>query len=154
MASNLLKNRIVIEIAHECLQLSNNGFSNVRLSGKVGTFPEVYATAVDTNSGVDYLVGMTGRSESKDNGDWDPLFNMVRTEDDRTRGKALAEELNMVTAFVAIALRKTDCSYAAYFGEWATLGFPRSIPMLMGERSKYRQLAPYTKDKRVGTFFS
>jgi hypothetical protein len=154
MASNLVKNRIVIEIAHECLQLSRNGFSNVGLNRKMGTFPDVYVTALDTNNCVDYLVGITGRAETKDNGDWDPLFNLVRTEDDRKRAKALAEGMNKAMAFVAIALRKADYSYAAYFGEWASLGFSRSIPMLTSERSKYRQLAPYTKDTRVATFFS
>jgi hypothetical protein len=113
----------------------------------------VYATALDTINHVDYLIGITGRAENKDTGDWDPLFNLVRTDAGHARAKSLAVAMNKRLAFVAIAL-KSDSSYAAYFGELAVIGFPRSIPMLPADRLKYRQLAPYAQDKRVAEFFS
>jgi hypothetical protein len=78
MTSNIVKNRIVVALARECLQ--SNGFANVGVNRENGTFPDVYATALDTTNGVDYLIGITGRAENKENGDWDPLFNLVRTD--------------------------------------------------------------------------
>ena len=154
MTSNIVKNGIVIELASERLQSSGNGFANVEMNKKNGTFPDVYATAHDTIRHVDYLIGITGRAENKENGDWDPLFNLVRTDADHERAKSLAVAMNKKPAFVAIALRKSDNSYAAYFGELDAIGFPRSIPVLPADRLKYRQLVPYAQDKRVAEFFS
>jgi hypothetical protein len=72
----------------------------------------------------------------------------VRTNDDREKAIALAKKRNKRLAFVAIPLRRPD-SYAAYFDELDTIGFPRSVPMLARDRSKYRLIAPYTPDVRV-----
>jgi hypothetical protein len=60
-----------------------------------------YATALDTSNRVDYLVGITGRAETKDDGDWDPQFNFVRTGGDHERAKALVADMNKKLAFVA-----------------------------------------------------
>jgi hypothetical protein len=148
MKSNAAQNRLVIQLACECL--SSNGFTRVVPTKEQGTFPDIYVTALDSSSGVEYLVGITGRVETKADGDWDPLFNLVRNEDGRGRSRALANLLNRTLAFVAIALRDSDGSYAAYFWELEPIGFPRSIPMLPADRSRYRRLAPYTPDTRVG----
>lgn len=154
MTSNIAKNRIVIALARECLRASGSGFVNVEISKNEGTFPSVYATALDTTRQVNYLIGITGRAENMENGDWDPLFNLVRTDTDHARAKSLAAAMNKKPAFVAIALCKMDSSYAAYFGELNGMGFPRSIPMLPEDRLKYRELAPYTKNERVAEFFA
>lgn len=76
------------------------------------------------------------------------------TDADHERAKSLAAAMNKKLAFVAVALRKSDNSYAAYFGDLETIRFPRSILMLPADRSKYRQLGPYAHDKRVAEFFS
>jgi hypothetical protein len=147
MKSNVTQNRLVIELA--CESLTRSGFTDVNPSKDQGTFPNAYVTALDSSNGVEYLVGITGRVETKADGDWDPLFNLVRQEDDRRKARALAESMNRTLAFVAIALRESDGSYAPYFEELDRIGFPRSIPMLPADRSTYRQLAPYTQDARV-----
>jgi hypothetical protein len=147
MKSNTTQNRLVIELA--CEALTRSGFTNVDPSKDQGTFPDVYVTALDSSSDVEYLVGVTGRVETKADGDWDPLFNLVRHENDRRRARALAESMSRTLAFVAIALRESDGSFAPYFWELDRIGFPRSIPMLPPDRSRYRQLAPYTQDPRV-----
>jgi hypothetical protein len=146
MKSNIAQNRLVIELACECL--TNGGFKNVARNKDQGTFPDAYATALDRTTGIEYLVGITGRVETKADGNWDPLFNLVRTDDDRKNAIALAKNKKKRLAFVAIALR-LDGSYAAYFGELDPIGFPRSIPMLPPDRSAYRQIAFYTPDVRV-----
>ena len=66
----------------------------------------------------------------------------------RRKATALADSMNRTLAFVAIPLRQSDGSYAAYFDELDPIGFPRGIPMLPHER-RYRQIAPYTPDQRV-----
>jgi hypothetical protein len=50
---------------------------------------------------------------------------------------------------VAVALRQSDGSYAAYLAVLDPIGFPRSLPMLPSDRSRYRQIASYTPDVRV-----
>ena len=147
MKTNVAQNRLVIELACECL--TNSGFKRVARNKDQGTFPDAYATALDSTTGIEYLVGITGRVETKADGHWDPLFNLVRTNDDRTKARALAKSVNKKLAFVAIALRRSDGSYAAYFGELDPIGFPRSLPMLPTDRSGYRRIASYTPDVRV-----
>jgi len=147
MKSNVAQNRLVIKLACECL--TNNGFKNVARNKDQGTFPDAYATALDGITGIEYLIGITGRVETTAEGDWDPLFNLVRSDEDRGRARALAKSMNKRLAFVAIALRLSDGSYAAYFGELDPIGFPRGLPMLPSNRSEYRQLATYIPDARV-----
>ena len=154
MTSSSAKNQIVIELASECLRLSRSGFANVTINQKQGTFPDVYGSASDLNNNIHYLIGITGRSERKVNGDWDDRFNLVRNDRDHERAKELVSKLKKEPAFVAIAFREADYSYTAYFGELNLIGFPRAIPMLPNDRSNYRQLIPYTKDKRVERYFS
>jgi hypothetical protein len=147
MKSNVAQNRLIIELARECLD--KNGFTNPAPNKRQGTFPYVYVTTRDPGNGVEYLVGITGRVETRADGTWNPSFNLVRTDDDRSKARDLANYMNRTLAFVAIALRETDASYAAYFGKLDAIGFPRDIPMLPPDRSSYRQLAPFTKDGRV-----
>ena len=90
MKSRVQQNCLVIEIACECLE--RNGF-DVKRNKDQGTFPNAYAIAVDSSSHVEYLVGITGRVETKANGDWDPLFNLVRSENDRSEAIALAKRM-------------------------------------------------------------
>jgi hypothetical protein len=149
MKSAVEQNRLVIELACECLKLSGNGFKNVSRNKDQGTFPDVYATALDTRNGVDYLVGITGRVETTADGDWNARFNLVQSAGDLKKARTVANHMNKKLAFVAIPLRNSDGSYAAYFGELEPMGFPRSIPMLPSDRLRYRQLAPYTPDTRV-----
>jgi hypothetical protein len=146
MKSNVAQNRLVIKLACECL--TNGGFTNVARNRDQGTFPDTYATAIDATTGIEYLVGITGRVETKADGTWDPQFNLVRTDDDRRKARALAKSMNKKLAFVAIALRLSDESFTAYFGELDPIGFPRSLPMCPPHRAG-RQIAPYTPDVRV-----
>ena len=146
MKSNVVQNRLVIRLVCECL--TKSGFKNVVRNRDQGTFPDIYATALDITIGIEYLVAITGRVETKADGTWDPQFNLVRTNDDRKRARALAQSMNMRLAFVAIPLRRLDGSYAAFFGELDPIGFPRSLPMLPPHRSG-RQIVPYTPDVRV-----
>ena len=74
---------------------------------------------------------------------------MVRADGDRREAMMLGKRMSEVLAFVAIALSKNDGGYEAYFGELERIGFPRSIPMLPHERSKYRRLGAHTNDSRV-----
>ena len=149
LKSNIRQNRLVIKLACECLNSSGSGFANVNRNNDQGTFPHTYATARDTQTGIEYLIGITGRGERKADGDWDPEFNLVRTEENRREARALAARMKKKLAFVAIALRKADGAYAAYFGELDTIGFPRAIPMLPFDRTRYRQLSGYPQDVRV-----
>jgi hypothetical protein len=146
MPNTIKQNRLVIELACECLR--NNGFTNVNRNKDQGTFPNVYATATD--SGIQYLVGITGREETSADAGLNPAFNIVRTATDRRRARVLARNMGTVLAFVAVALRREDSSYSAHFGELERIGFPRSIPMLPRDRVDYRPLAIHTHDTRVG----
>jgi hypothetical protein len=152
MKSNIHQNRLVIELACECLNAG--GFANVTMNKDQGTFPHAFATARDTQSGVEYLIGITGRVEGKADGDWNREFNLVSTAEDRRKAKLMAARMKKMLAFVAIALRRSDRTYAAYFGELDAIGFPRAIPMLPADRGKYRQLAAYTQDARVSELLS
>ncbi len=147
MNSKIRQNRLVIELA--CESLNSSGFASVNRNKNQGTFPTLYVTAHDTSSGEEYLIGISGRVEHKADGDWDPAFNLVRSEDDRRKAQALAKHLKKKLAFVAVALRKADGAYAAYFGELDAIKFPRAVRMLPSDRRKYRQLAPYRQDDRV-----
>jgi hypothetical protein len=147
MKKNIAQNRLVIEIARECLH--KNGFTNPYPNKHQGTFPAVHITTRDPKNGIDYLVGIAGRVETRADGTQNPTYNLVRTEDDLTKAADLAKETNRTLAFVAIALREKDGSYAAYFDELSRIGFRRDVPMLSSDRSKYRQLAAYTPDARV-----
>jgi hypothetical protein len=149
MKSSAAQNRLVIVLA--CESLTRRGFLNVNPSKDQGTFPNVYVTALDSSNDVEYLVGITGRVETKAAGDWDPLFNLVRHEDDRRRARMLAKSMNRMLAFLAIALRESDGSYAPYFWELEPIGFPRSIPMLPGDREGYRRLLLPRKTLGSGT---
>jgi hypothetical protein len=145
MSSRIEQNRLVIEIACECLK--QNGFMHVNRNRDQGTFPDVYVTA-DRN-GILYLIGITGREETGADGEPNPSFNLVRTEGDRRKAKTLAQNTSRVLAFVAVALRREDGKYSTYFEELDRIGFPRSIPMLPQERSNYQSLAIGTYDARV-----
>jgi hypothetical protein len=83
--------------------------------------------------------------ETKADGNQNDRFNLVRSEADREDAEALAKKLQKGRAFVAIALRASDATYAAYFGKLAL--FPKQV--LMKNRSNYKQLAPYTPDNRI-----
>lgn len=143
---NHKQNRLVIMLACECLK--NKGFTNANPNKDQGVFPDVYVTAADRN-GIQYLVGITGREETRADSEPNPSFNLVRNGDDRRKARVLAQNMSRVLAFVAVALRRKDGSYSAYFNELERIGFPRSIPMLPQDRSNYRPLAIHTHDTRV-----
>jgi hypothetical protein len=147
MKTNVAQNRLVIELARECLH--NNGFTNPYLNKHQGTFPAVNITTRDPRNGVEYLVGITGRVETTADGAINPAFNLVQSADDLTRARDFAKNMNRVLAFVAVAFREKDASYAAYFDELTRIGFRRAVPMLPSDRAKYRLLATYTPDPRV-----
>ena len=109
---NIAKNRLAIEIGCECLNA--NGFSNVARNKDQGTFPHTYVTATDTRTGVEYLIGITSRVEVGADGKLNPAYNVVHSAADRREAKALAEHLKRKPAFVAIVLRETNGSYAAF----------------------------------------
>ena len=73
MPNRIKQNRLVIEIACECLE--NDGFANVNQNKKQGTFPDVHVTA--ERDGIAYLIGITGREEIGVNGEPNPSFNMA-----------------------------------------------------------------------------
>jgi hypothetical protein len=128
MKTNVAQNRLVIEIARECLR--KNGFTNPQPNKHQGTFPTVYITTRDPTNGVEYLVGITGRVETKADGTLNPTFNLVRTHNDLTKAANLAKTMNRELAFVAVALREKDRSYAAYFDDISRIGLRRDVPML------------------------
>ena len=113
-----------------------------------GTFPAVHISTRDPKNGIEYLVGITGRVETRADGTLNPAFNLVQSARDLARAKDLAKNMNRVLAFVAVALREKDASYAAYFGELSQIGYRRAVPMLPSDRSKYRQFPSYTPDAR------
>jgi hypothetical protein len=155
MLRNLVQNRLAIEIACDCLKL--NGFAKVARNKDQGTFPDTYVTATDTRSGVEYLIGITSRGEVGADGKLNPAYNIVHSAADRRRAKALATHMKRRLAFIAIPLRETNGSYAAFFGELAPpLDFPIEVPMLPQDRLRlgYRQLAPFTPDARVKELFT
>jgi hypothetical protein len=154
MKRNLAQNRLAIEIACECL--NTNGFAKVARNKDQGTFPHTYVTATDTRSGVEYLIGITSRVEVGADGKLNPAYNVVHSAADRERAKALAKHMKRTLAFIAIVLRETNGSYAAFFGELAPLGFPIEVPMLPHDRLRlgYRQLGPFTPDARVKGLFA
>jgi hypothetical protein len=145
--SNVAQNRLVIVLARESLQ--RGGFTNVACNKDQGTFPHTYATARDAATGKEYLIGITGREERSADGGENKSFNLVRIDDDKRQARELAKSMDKELAFVAVALRKSDNSYAAYFRELEPIGFPRSIPMLQSNRSAYRPLTPYAPDMRI-----
>jgi hypothetical protein len=152
MLRNLRQNRLAIEIACECLNI--NGFAKVARNKDQGTFPDTYVTATDTLSGVEYLIGITSRGEVGADGKLNPAYNVVHSAADRRRAKVLATHMKRTLAFIAIPLRETNGSYAAFFGELAPLDFPIEVPMLPQDRLRYRQLAPFTPDARVKELFT
>jgi hypothetical protein len=154
MPSNIVLNRLTIELA--CESLTRGGFSNVYRNKDQGTFPDVYVTAFDPSTGVDYLICITGRVETKADGNWNDRFNLVQNEDDYRRATAMIRRNNKALAFIAIAFRESDASHAAYFRRIYPATLPRSIPMLPSDRGrlKYRQLTPYTQDVRVRELLS
>jgi len=154
MTSKIVQNRLTIELA--CESLTRGGFSNVYRNKDQGTFPDVYVTAFDPSTGVDYLICITGRVETKADGNWNDRFNLVQNADDHRRAAAMIRRNNKALAFVAIAFRESDASYAAYFRRIYPATLPRSIPMLPSDRLKYkyRQLTPYTQDVRVRELLS
>jgi hypothetical protein len=154
MTSNTIMNRLTIELA--CESLTRGRFSNVYHNKGQGTFPDVYVTAFDPSTGVDYLICVTGRVETKADGNWNDRFNLVGNVNDYRRATAMIKSNNKALAFVAIAYRKSDASYAAYFDRIYPPTLPRSIPMLPSDRrkKKYRELTPYTQDDRVRELLS
>ena len=88
MSNKIKQNRLVIEIACECLK--NDGFTNVNPNKKQGTFPDVHVTA--DRDGVQYLIGITGREEIGAQGEPNPSFNIVQTADDRRQARVLAKK--------------------------------------------------------------
>ena len=69
MKSNVVQNCLVIRLVCECL--TKSGFKNVVRNRDQGTFPDIYATALDITIGIEYLVAITGRVETKADGTWD-----------------------------------------------------------------------------------
>jgi hypothetical protein len=60
------------------------------------------------------------RVDTKVDGSQNDKFNLVRSGNNRKNTDALAKRMKKSRAFVAVALRASDASYAAYFGEFAS----------------------------------
>jgi hypothetical protein len=86
------QNRLTIELA--CESLTRGGFSNVYRNNDQGTFPDVYVTAFDPSTGVDYLICITGRVETKADETWNDRFNLVQNPDDHRRATAMIRRNN------------------------------------------------------------
>jgi hypothetical protein len=147
MSKNVEQNRLVIHLAIECLR--NSGFQNVNSNRPQGVFPDVYVTA--ECDGIPYFIGITGREEIGADGKPNPAFNLVSSAAGLRKARLMAQNMNRKPAFVAIALRKQESVYSAYFGELEQIGSPRAIPMLSQARSKYRLLANSLRDPRLAS---
>ena len=92
MKTNVAQNRLVIDLARESLQ--NNGFTNPYPNKHQGTFPAVHISTRDPKNGIEYLVGITGRVETRADGTLNPAFNLVQSARDLARAKDLAKNMN------------------------------------------------------------
>jgi hypothetical protein len=150
MASNIQQNRLVIQLARECLE--NNGFGIILRHQDQGTYPRVYTIA--ERGGARYLIAATGREEVRADGELNPGFNLVQNPKDQQAARKLENEHhNAIPAFVAVALRCKDGRFSAYFGRLGGINFRRQVPMLHANRQHYEQLVPRTSDPRVAALY-
>jgi hypothetical protein len=143
--SNVRQNRLAIALARQCLQ--SRGFTNVNANRPQGTFPHAHITA--SGNGVLFLIGVTSREEMAADGQPRPTYNLVQTADDLERAQEMADEMQAVPAFVAVALRSERGEYDAYFGTLQVIQSSRTIPMLRNDRRLYETLAEAVRDNRV-----
>jgi hypothetical protein len=83
MPSNSQQNRLVIQLARECLE--NSRFRITDRHGDQGTYPRVYTTA--ERDGTAYVIATTGREEVRADGELNPGFNLVQTPEDQKEAR-------------------------------------------------------------------
>ena len=142
--SKIQQNRLGIELALECLR--DRRFMNVSANRSQGTYPNAYITA--ERDGVKFFIGVTSREEIGADGAYNHCYNLVKTAADLHQARRQARMLTAIPAFVALALRRTKGSFAAYFGPLERIDCARCIPMLPQDRYAY-ELLQEREDDRV-----
>ena len=102
MASRIKRNRLVIQLARECLE--NKGFRIIERYQDQGTYPRTYTIA--ERDGSVYLIATTGREEIRADGKLNPEYNLVQNSNDQEQARRLENNKHpdKIPAFVAVAL--------------------------------------------------
>jgi hypothetical protein len=121
MASRIKQNRLVIQLARECLE--NKGFRIIERYQDQGTYPRMYTIA--ERDGSVYLIATTGREEIRADGKLNPEYNLVQNSNDQEQARRLENNKHpdKIPAFVAVALRCNEGQYSAYFDRLKTVNF-------------------------------
>jgi hypothetical protein len=85
MASRIKQNRLVIQLARECLE--NKGFRIIERYQDRGTYSRTYTIA--ERGGSVYLIATTGREEIRADGKLNPEYNLVQNSNDQERARRL-----------------------------------------------------------------
>jgi len=145
MASHIQQNRVVIQLARECLEKAN--FEQIELNREQGIFPDVRIIAA--RSGTRFLIGITGREEIGADGEYNPSYTIASAASGMETAKNIARRHQAVLAFVTIPLQKKKGKFCSFFGTLQAVKFRRSIPMLLPDRRCYEMLQDWTHDDRV-----
>ena len=102
MASRIKQNRLVIQLARECLE--NKGFRIIERYQDRGTYSRTYTIA--ERDGSVYLIATTGREEIRADGKLNPEYNLVQNSNDQEQARRLENNKHpdKIPAFVAVAL--------------------------------------------------
>lgn len=85
MASRIKQNRLVIQLARECLE--NKGFKIIERYQDRGTYSRTYTIA--ERDGSVYLIATTGREEIRADGKLNPEYNLVQNSNDQEQARRL-----------------------------------------------------------------
>ena len=85
MASRIKQNRLVIQLARECLE--NKGFRIIERYQDRGTYSRTYTIA--ERDGSVYLIATTGREEIRADGKLNPEYNLVQKSNDQEQARRL-----------------------------------------------------------------
>lgn len=127
-----------------------------------------FADLLAEKAGRTYFIGVKARNEERDVGGLNGSYNCVLVPDAvnkrlKAQGKtvdqitalalgqvrALAAQFHAIPAWIAVPVRPSKGTYAAYFGLLADLGNQRSIPMTHAARAGHECLVNWTSDPRI-----
>jgi hypothetical protein len=147
--------------------LEHHSFQDVcNLNEKRNNQP--FADLMATKDGKNYFIGVKARNEKRDIGMLNESYNCVLVRDavnkrlkisglttDQITQLAieqvakLANKFDAIPAWITVAVRSHQGTYAAYFGLLESLGNRRSIPMTVHARGNYVCLVDWTHDRRI-----
>jgi hypothetical protein len=118
-----------------------------------------WADLMAVRDGKRYFIGVKARNEDKAEGGPNPSYNIVliskaKDAELKKRGmtrqeitalllkevRVLAKSRRAIPAWVTVAVRPLEGTYAAYFGLLDQIGSRRSVPMLPKDRASYEAL--------------